>query len=292
MGLDQKIESGDFVVLAEIEPPKGVDVSRMIKDATRVKGIVDAIVVPELSTAVMRMSALGAAMILQREGLETVMQMNCRDRNRLALQADLLAAYACGIRNLMPVTGEDPRMGDHHDTKPVYDIDIFELFQAIGALEQGRDMAGVDLVGAPRFLVGARICSGLADEEFDREIDRITQMSGNGAGFFITTPVFELETIKKFRDRIANLNTPIIPTVLLLKSVGMARYLGRNMAHIHIPGDLIKRIQKAPDKVLECVRITAELIRAIENEGFAGVHISTIGWEDKLPDIINAKEAL
>lgn len=292
MGLDQKIESGEFVVLAELEPPKGVDVSKMIRDATRVKGIVDAIVVPELSTAVMRMSALGAAMILQREGLETVMQMNCRDRNRLALQADLLAAYACGIRNLMPVTGEDPHMGDHHETKPVYDIDIFELLQAIGTLEQGRDMAGVDLAGAPQFLVGTRVYSGLADEEFNREIDRITQMSGNGASYFITTPVFELEAIKKFRDRIANLNTPIIPTVLLLKSVGMARYLDRNMAHIHISGDLIKRIQKAPDKVLECVRITAELIHAIESEGFAGVHISTIGWEDKLPDIINAKEAL
>ncbi len=288
MGLNQKIESGEFVILAELEPPKGVDVSKMIRDATHVKGMVDAFVVPELSTAVMRMSALGAAMILHREGMETIMQINCRDRNRLALQADLLAAYACGIRNLMPVIGEDPQMGDHHETKPVHDIDIFQLLQAIGSLAQGRDMAGVELAGSPTFFIGAQINAGLADAEIDAEIDRMTRLHKDGSRFYITTPVFELETLKRLRDRIEHKNATILPTVLLLKSAGMARYLDRNMAHIHIPGELIQRIQKAPDKVLECVRIAAELIHAIQGEGFGGVHISTLGWEDKLPEIINA----
>jgi methylenetetrahydrofolate reductase (NADPH) len=292
MGLNQKIGSNDFVLLAELEPPKGVDVSKMISDATRVKGMVDAFVVPELSTAVMRMSALGAAMILEREGMETVMQVNCRDRNRLALQADLLSAYACGIRNLLPVVGEDPRIGDHTGTKPVYDLTIFELLETIGTLEHGHDMAGVELAGVPTFLVGAQVNAGLADQEVDAEIDQATQLSADGSRFFVTTPVFDLESLKRLRDRIGHLNAPIIPTVLLLKSAGMARYMDRNMTHVHISADLIMRIQKAPDKVLECVQIAAELIHAIQCEGFGGVHITTMGWEDKLPDIINAKEAL
>jgi 5,10-methylenetetrahydrofolate reductase len=291
MGLNQKIGSNDFVVLAELDPPKGVDVSKMIQDATRVKGMLDAFLVPELSTAVMRMSALGAAMILEREGMQTIMQVNCRDRNRLALQADLLAAYACGVRNLMPVVGEDPRLGDHIETKPVYDIDIFELLQTIGTLERGRDMAGVELAGSPTFWVGARINAGLDDAEVEAEIKRVTQMSANGSKYFITTPVFDLEPLMRLRDRMQHLNAPIIPTVLLLKSAGMARYMDRHMAHIHIAADLVQRIQKAPDKVLECVQIAAELIHAIQDRGFGGVLIATMGWEDKLPDIIHAKEA-
>ena len=292
MGLNQKIESDEFVMLAELEPPKGADVSNMITDATRVKGMVDAILVPELSTAVMRMSALGAAMILEREGMETIMQVNCRDRNRLALQADLLAAYACGIRNLMPVVGEDPKMGDHIETKPVYDVDIFELLLTIRILERGRDMAGVELVGSPTFLVGASINADLDDQNTEAEIERVTQMSAYGAKYFVTPPVFDLEPLKRLRDRIEHLNVPIIPTVLLLKSAGMARYMDSHMAHVHISADLIQRIQKAPDKALECVQIAAELIRAIQDHGFGGVLIATMGWEDKLPDIIHAKEAL
>lgn len=292
MGLNQKIGSSEFVVLAELDPPKGVDVSNMTMDATRVKGIVDAFLVPELSTAVMRMSALGAAMILEREGMETIMQVNCRDRNRLALQADLLAAHACGIRNLMPVVGEDPKIGDHIEAKPVYDVDIFELLQTIDSLERGRDMAGVELAGSPTFFVGAQVNAGLDDQEVEAEIERVTQMSANGSKYFVTTPVFDLETLQRLRDRIGHLNAPIIPTVLLLKSAGMARYMDRHLAHVHISADLIQRIQTAPDKVLECVQIAAELIHAIQNQGFGGVLISTMGWEDKLPDIIHAKEAL
>jgi 5,10-methylenetetrahydrofolate reductase len=292
MGLNQKIGANEFVVLAELDPPKGVDVSNMTLDATRVKGMVDAFLVPELSTAVMRMSALGAAVILEREGMETIMQVNCRDRNRLALQADLLAAYACGIRNLMPVVGEDPKIGDHTETKPVYDVDIFELLQTIGNLEGGRDMAGVELAGSPTFFVGAQVNAGLDDPDIEAEIERVAQMSANGSRYFVTTPVFDLEPLKRLRDRIGHLNAPIIPTVLLLKSAGMARYMDSHMAHVHIPADLIQRIQKAPDKVLECVRIAAELIHAIQDQGFGGVLISTMGWEDKLPDIIHAKEAL
>ncbi|MEJ2157116.1 MAG: methylenetetrahydrofolate reductase [Desulfobacteraceae bacterium] len=292
MGSTQKIGSEDFVVLAEIDPPKGVDVSKMLEQAGRIKGMVDAIVVPELSTAVMRMSSLGACMILEREGLEVIMQVSCRDRNRLALQADLLSAYACGIQNLMLVIGETPRIGDHIETKPVFDVDIYELLQTIGTLERGRDMAGIELTGRPTYFVGTQINTGLDDQSVDAEIERAIQMNADGAAYFVTTPVFDLEALKRFSDRIAHLKVPIIPTVLLLKSAGMARYMDRNLAHIHVPEDLIQRLHKAPDKALESVQIAAELIHAIQARGFRGALISTMGWEDKLPDIINAKEAL
>ncbi|MGB9439943.1 MAG: methylenetetrahydrofolate reductase, partial [Desulfobacterales bacterium] len=141
MQLKRKFEAGEFAILAEMEPPKGVDTSRMVANAKRVKDDVDAFVVPEMSNAVMRMSSLGAAMIFQQQGMEAVVQVCCRDRNRLALQADLLAAFGCGIPNVMAVTGEDPSYGDHHQARPVNDIDIFELLQTIEELQNGRDMA-------------------------------------------------------------------------------------------------------------------------------------------------------
>ena len=147
MQLKRKFESGEFAILAEMEPPKGVDISRMVANARRIKDDVDAFVVPEMSNAVMRMSSLGAAMILQKQGMEAVIQVCCRDRNRLALQADLLAAFGCGIPNVMAVTGEDPSYGDHHQARPVNDIDIFELLQSIRELQNGKDMARIPLDG-------------------------------------------------------------------------------------------------------------------------------------------------
>ena len=154
MRLQSKLKAGEFAILAEIEPPKGVDVSAMVTNAQKVKDRVDSFVVPEMSNAVMRMSALGGAMILQGKGMETVMQINCRDRNRIALQADLLSAYGCGITNVMAVTGQDPSFGDHHQARSVYDIDLLELLKVIGDLQQGRDMAGVELAGAVRSFDG------------------------------------------------------------------------------------------------------------------------------------------
>jgi len=286
MQLKNKFEVGDFAVLAEMDPPKGVDVSTMTGNAMRVKGEVDAFVVPEMSNAVMRMSALGGAMILQSKGLETIMQINCRDRNRIALQADLLAAYGCGITNVMGVLGEAPGFGDHHQARSVNDIDLHELLGAIDSLQQGKDMAGIELSGSPEFLVGSTTKAGAQGISPELEIEEVTRKADAGAVFFITPPLFELTAIKSFMNRLDNDNIKIIPTVLLLKSLGMARYMSKNMKHAYIPEDLIKRIQQAPDKVSECIRIAAETIATIKAEGFGGVMISTIGWEHRLPEII------
>ena len=286
MGLQQKIEAKEFVILAEMEPPKGADVSHMVKNAQKVKGMVDAFVVPEMSNAVMRMSSLGGAMILKSKGLETVMQLNCRDRNRLALQADLLAANGCGISSVMVVKGEDPGLGDHHQARGVYDLDLPELLEAIDGLQQGRDMAGIELNGAPEFLVGSTVEAGARDKSPELILDEMNRLSQAGTRFFITPPLFDLAAITPVWKRVNQDTTRVIPTVLLLKSLGMARYIARNVSHTFIPDTLIDRIQNAPDKVRECLDIASETIRALKKEGFGGVLIATIGWEDKLPEIL------
>ena len=286
MELKGKLEAGDFTILAEIEPPKGVDVSIMLENVKKVKGRVDAFVVPEMSNAVMRLSALGGSMILQANGFQTIMQMCCRDRNRLALQADLLAAYACGVKNIMAVTGEDPSFGDHHQAKAVYDIDLLEMLRTIQKLQAGTDMAGVDLQGAPSFLVGSTVNAGAKDKELELEITELNKKTDAGVKFFLTPPLFDISSIEPFLKRIDRSKTIIIPTVLLLKSVGMARYIDRNVNNVYLPGTIIERIMKSPDKVRECVNIASEMVSALKKEGFNGVLLSTIGWEKRLPDIL------
>ena len=286
MSLKQKLEKGEFAILVEMEPPKGVDVSAMVANAQKVKGIVDAFVVPEMRNAVMRMSSLGSGMILQSKGMDVVMQVNCRDRNRLAIQADLLAANGCGIHNVMVVRGEDPSFGDHHQARAVHDIDLPELLRAIQGLQNGRDMAGVELNGAPAFLVGSTVDAGARDKSPELIREEMDQKREAGAAFFITPPLFDLSTIEPFLKRVDRTETKIIPTVLLLKSLGMARYISRNVSQTFIPDALIQRLLKAPDKVSECIKIASEMVETLKKEGFCGVQLSTMGWEDKLPAIL------
>jgi len=257
MGLKQKLDAGEFVILAEMEPPKGADASAMLANAKKVKGSVDAFVVPEMSNAVMRMSSLGGGMILQASGMDVVFQVNCRDRNRIAIQADLLAANGCGIFNIMAVKGEDPSFGDHHQARAVYDIDLAELLAAIQGLQQGRDMAGIELKGAPSFLVGTTVDAGARDKSPELIREEMDQKKDAGAQFFITPPLFDMATIEPFIKGVDPTETRIIPTVLLLKSLGMARYISRNVSNTFIPDAFIQQLQKAPDKVNACIKIAS-----------------------------------
>ena len=286
MQFRKKLEEGRFAVLAEMEPPKGVDTSVMCGNAVKVKGKVDAFLVPEMSNAVMRMSSLGGAMLLQSKGVEAVMQACCRDRNRIALQADLLAAYACGVSSVMAVTGQEPGYGDHHQARAVYDIDLLGLLSAIDALQNGRDMAGIELAGAPDFLVGAAVNAGAPDISPEVEAEEMKKMIDAGVRFFVTPPLFSLDSIVPVLKRIDRDRVHIIPTVLLLKSLGMARYMARNVAHVQVPDALVERLQEAPDKVRECVKIARETIAAFKSEGFSGVLLSTLGWEHKIADML------
>ncbi len=287
MPLQDKIESGGFVALGELEPPKGADFSLFLSNANLVKGRVDALVVPEMANAVMKAGSLGGCMFLQNQGLETVLQVCCRDRNRLALQADLLAAAAMGIRNVMVVGGEDINTGDHHQARDVYDLNVLQFLEGIRELQAGRDMAGIGLRGAPRFFVGTAINAGATGGALNIELEELKQKIDLGVKFVVTTPVFDLFRFENLLKRMGTENVAVIPTVLLLKSAGMARYIDRNVRHIAIPPETIRAIQKAPDKVRHCIKLAGETVAALKDMGLAGVVISTIGWEDKIPQILD-----
>jgi methylenetetrahydrofolate reductase (NADPH) len=286
MHLKNTFDVGKFAILAEMQPPKGVNVSAMVNNTARVQQAVDAFLVPEMGNAIMRMSALGAAMILQSRGAETIMQVNCRDRNRIALQADLLAAYGNGIINIMGVAGEDPSIGDHHQTKAVHDIDLMTLFEAIATLQNGKDLAGNDLSGAPSFLVGATVNARATGDALEKELELMNAKAEAGVDFFIAPQVFDIDAITPFMDKVDLKEIRVIPTVMLLKSVGMARYLDRHL-NISISQELIKRMMRAPDKATESLSIATEIITAAREAGFAGVMISAMGWEDKLQKLVD-----
>ncbi|MBN1847155.1 MAG: methylenetetrahydrofolate reductase [Deltaproteobacteria bacterium] len=287
MQLNDKIRSGQFVVLGEFEPPKGIDFGGFLKNADLVKGRLDAVVVPEMANGVLKASSLGGCAFLQSHGTETVLQICHRDRNRLALQADILAASALGISNVMAVPGDDIRFGDHPQARAVNDLNLLDLLQLLKTLQEGKDMAGIELAGKPQFCTGSLLNTGASGGLLDMELDNLDQMIRLGVRFVITTPVFDIHRFQQFIKRINTLQVAVIPTILLLKSAGMARYIDRNMKHINIPPETIREIQKAPDKPKKCIQIAGELIRQLKALGMAGVMISTVGWEDKLPQVLS-----
>ncbi len=288
MSLEAKIKSGEFVVLGEFEPPKGADFSRLVKNARQIKGRVDAVMVPEMGNAVMKASSLGGCAFLQSHGIETVFQVCCRDRNRLALQADILAAAALGIPNIMAVPGEDITYGDHPQARLVNDLNLIELLETIQKLQNGKDMAGVELSGSPSFCTGSTVNAGALGGVMDIEMQNLNKMINLGVQFLITTPVFDLHRFQQFMKHVDTSKGAVIPTVLLLKSAGMARYIDRNIKSISIPKEMIRDIQKAPDKLKQCIKLAAEIIGSLKDMGMAGVMISTVGWEDKLPQVLDA----
>ena len=288
MPLRERIKSGKFVVLGEFEPPKGSDFSALLKNANLCRGRVHAIVVPEMSNAVLRASSLGGCAFFEKDGMETVLQLCCRDRNRLALQADILAAAALGIRNIMAVAGEDIRFGDHPQARAVNDLDLMGLLETLHKLQNGKDLAGIELRGTPpQFCVGSTIDTGAPGGLLTIELENLKKKLDLGVEFVITNPIFDTRRFQDFVKRVDTDTLAVIPTVLLLKSAGMARYIDRNIKGVSIPPDMIRGIQKAPDKPKACISIAAEIISRIKEMGMAGVLISTVGWEDKLPQILD-----
>ena len=290
MHLKCKFDNGEFALLAELQPPKGADISRLLAHIQPVRNHVDAFVITDMCNAILHMSALSSAMLLQARGVETVMQVGVRDRNRLALQADLLGANACGIMNLLAVSGEDPTFGDHQQAVAVHDLDHLDLIYAISGLQNGKDLAGRDLEGVPQFLIGSTVNSNLKGQALELEIEKMNRRYEAGARFFVTPPVFDLASMAPFFERVNCQRYKIIPSVLMLKSLGMARYIERNLKHVCIPRTLIQRIQASRDKSAECLQITRELIAVLKADGFCGVQISTLGGEDRLPALLGVAE--
>ncbi len=286
MSFHKRLASGEFVVLAEMNTPKGVDISQMITNARRVKGRVDAVVVPDMDNGIMRMSALAGAVLMQQQGLEPVIHVYGRDRNRLALQGDILGAYVMGIQNLIVVDGVEMANGDHRDAKTVADLDSVALIGAIQGMQQGRDLAGFELNGAPGFTTGCTVAVFGNDAEMAAELDLARRKIAAGAKFVVVPPIFDVPYSEPFLTKVKALGVPVIATVFLIKSVGIARYMAVNEPNAHITEDLIRRIRKASDRESECLKIAGETVAALKSK-VAGVKIETLGWEHRLPAILD-----
>lgn len=287
MSFKAKLTSGERVILAEMDTPKGVDISNMISHARFLKSRVDAVVLPDLDTGVMHLNALAGGAIMTQQGIEPVIHVYGRDKNRMALQGDLLAAHVLGIHNLMVVQGEEMINGDHPDSKIVDDVDELGILNMIQTLMAGTDLAGFELHGRPEFTCGIAAPPIADDNQLKQAVTDAGQKVTAGAGYIVLQPVFDLDFYEQVISAFSSLNVPVIASVFLLKNVGMARYISINDPSFRLSEDVIRRIRKARDRDTECVAIAGEMIRSLK-EISQGIKISALGWEDKLPAILDS----
>ncbi len=281
----EALNSGKFVVTTELTPPKGTDVQPLLKKADMLKEMVHAVNLTDSPSSRMRMSPLAVAHLLLDRGIEPILQLTCRDRNRIALQSDLLGAYALGISNLVCMTGDDPRAGDHPDAKPVFDIDAIALLRAISSLESGKDMAGNALKGSPSFFVGAVVNPGASD--LDKEVQRMKAKIEAGAGFFQTQTVYDPDSFEKFMGRVREYNVPIIAGFIMLNSVRMARNFNDHLPGVSVPDEIIRELDETDGQRATSIEIAGSIIKQIKSM-CQGVHIMPIGREARIPHVLQA----
>ena len=285
MSLRDKIREKKFILTSEIGPPKGTDIKEMLEDAELIRDRVDAINVTDLQSSVMRVGSLAICRLLIERGIEPVFQMTCRDRNRLALQSDLLSASVLGVKNILALTGDHTTLGDHPGAKPVFDLDSIQLLNAIQTLHAGKDMAGKELKGKPEFCVGAVVNPGA--DPIEPEIMKMEKKMQNGAQFFQTQAIYDIKLFKKFMDAAKHLKTTIIAGIVLLKSAGMAKYMNKNVAGVFVPDNLIEEMTRTQDKSATSIEIAARLIKELKPM-CQGIHVMPIGWDKKVPAVLNA----
>ncbi|MCL0057894.1 methylenetetrahydrofolate reductase [Dehalococcoidales bacterium] len=288
MSLKSLLEARKFVVTAEVGPPKGTDTTEIREVAEHLRGRVDAANVTDQQSSVMRLGSLATCHLLKENGLEPILQMTCRDRNRLALQSDLLSAYVLGIENVLALTGDSPSLGDHPQAKPVFDLDSVQLLWVIKRLNEGYDMVGNELKGKPNFFPGAVVNPG-ADTEaaFELQLIKMEKKIIAGARFFQTQAVYDPGAFAKFMKRVEGFGIPILAGIIPLKSAGMARYMNKNIAGIFVPEELINKMAEAEDKMATGIEIAANIIKELKGVCH-GVHIMAIGWEKKVPEVLAA----
>ncbi|MFC1993345.1 methylenetetrahydrofolate reductase [Chloroflexota bacterium] len=287
MSLKPLFEAGKFVVTAEVGPLKGTDTTEIEEAVELLKGKVTAANVTDQQSSVMRLGSLAVSHMLKARGLDPVFQMTCRDRNRLALQSDLLSAWVLGIENVLSITGDLPSLGDHPQAKPVYDLDSVQLLWVIQRLNEGYDMEGNELQGKPDFFPGA-VVKPVSDTEasFELQLSKMEKKIKAGAKFFQTQAVYDVDIFAKFMKRAEGFGVPILAGVIPLKSAGMARFMNKNVAGVFVPDELISKMAEAEDKAQTGIGIAADLIKQLKGI-CQGVHIMAIGWEKKVPAIVD-----
>lgn len=285
MTIAELAKQGKFVITAEVGPPKGVDIQEMLENAELMRGKVDAINVTDQQSSVMRLGSLPVCRLLVERDLEPVFQVTCRDRNRVALQSDLLGAYTLGIKNVLCLTGDFIALGDHPQAKAVFDLDSVSLLRAAKELEQGKDMAGNELEGNPSFCLGAVVNPGA--DPLEPQIIKLEKKVQAGSQFIQTQAVFEPEKFEAFMKAVAHINVPILVGIIPLRSAGMARFMNNNVAGVHVPENLIQEISQSENRVKTSIDIAARLIKDMRSM-CQGVHIMAVGMEQRVPGIIEA----
>ena len=274
MGFADVLGSGKFVVTAEVSPPKGTDISGALDEARLLQGLVDAVNVTDNQRAVMRMSPIVLCHKLGGMGFETIMHMTCRDRNRLALQSDLLAAHALGIHNILAMSGDYPTMGDQPSTKPVFDLDSVQLLQLIEKMNNGSDFQDKPLDGPTSICAGAVANPGA--RPLGLQLLKLNKKALAKVSFIQTQAVFDAAVFNEFADAARHTGIPIIAGIIPLRSAQNARFMNEKIPGVNIPDEVISRMEAAEDPALEGIKIAAETIADIRTN-CRGIHIMPIG---------------
>jgi len=289
--LSESLADGKFTVTGEIGPPKGVDTEEMFHEAEYYKGTVAAVNVTDIQSSVMRLGSMAVCHKLLGMDIEPVFQMTCRDRNRLAMQSDLLSAYVLGIRNVLVITGDHVVLGDHPQAMPVFELDSVQLLKVISALEDGKDMAGNELAGAPEFFKGAVVTPCAAPVE--PQVIKLEKKVAAGAEFIQTQAVYEPKQFEEFMKKVGHIDVPILVGIVLLKSAGMAKYMNKNVAGVVVPDEMIEEMASAAkeDRKKKSVEIAARLIREMQPM-CQGVHIMPLGWDSLVSEVLKEADLL
>ena len=287
MRITELFDNGQFVVTAEVGPPKGIDASHIVDEAKTYLSGITAVNVTDNQSSVMRMGSLPVCVAMKNAGLTPILQLTCRDRNRIALQSELLGAAMLGIDNILCLTGDHTKMGDHPGAKPVFDLDSVSLLHTVCQLEKGVDLAGNELVGpAPKFAKGAVVspCS----DSVDAQLAKMERKVMAGAEYFQTQAVFDSERFIQFAEKAKQFGKPIQLGVIIPKSAGMAKFMNNNVAGVHVPQDMIDELAADKEKAkagITGVEIAARIIKECKPY-CQGVHIMALGWEAKVPEIL------
>ncbi|TQD27037.1 methylenetetrahydrofolate reductase [Methanolobus vulcani] len=277
-----KLSSNDFLITAEVSPPKGTDLIDVLSDAELIRGWVDALNVTDNQKAIMRMSPLAVSKSLLDSGHEVIMQLTCRDRNRLALQSDLLGAYSMGIRNICIMTGDHTTKGDHPKARPVYDLDSVQLLKIVRKMQEGFDLAGNVIENPPQFVVGAVTNT---DPSKKAQMMKLRKKVKTGINFMQTQAVYDISMFESFMESIGDIEVPIIAGVIPLRSANMARFMNGNIPGINVPDEIIERMESAEKPKDEGMDICAETIKELKKL-CRGIHLMPIGKHNNTPTIL------